>query len=237
MDTGVERELVPGFRSMSALRWSPDGGSLLVAGTDRKGRFGLHILDAQTAASEEFIAGGYQGEWLRDGSGVVFGKNESFASRPLKLFDLANREERTLHDCLAGLARAVSPDGRFVAFSCFDNGSVLRVMPVGVGEARDVFRPREPLHFGSIAWSADGRQLLFVMRGLPDVENELWRVAATGGEPQRLGLALSSMSQLSVHPDGRTLAFSTGETRSEVWVIENLLPASKMTAAPRARRR
>jgi len=32
---------------------------------------------------------------------------------------------------------------------------------------------------------------------------------------------------LAIHPDGRQIAFTAGEVKEEVWVMENFLPALK----------
>jgi hypothetical protein len=77
--------------------------------------------------------------------------------------------------------------------------------------------------------------LLFVREdlptGLPVIgSSELWRVPAEGGEPQKL-MKIESlfrkgvmMNPLSLHPDGKRIAFHRGEPRQrDLWVIDNLL--------------
>ena len=34
-----------------------------------------------------------------------------------------------------------------------------------------------------------------------------------------------NLRELRVHPDGRQIAFTAGEGRGELWVMENFLPA------------
>jgi hypothetical protein len=51
-------------------------------------------------------------------------------------------------------------------------------------------------------------------------------VPTAGGEPQQSGLAIQGLYHLSVHPDGRRIAFSSGTGPvSEIWAIKNLLSA------------
>lgn len=76
-------------------------------------------------------------------------------------------------------------------------------------------------------WTPDGRQLLFVRRSLEERKFELWRIRAEGGEPQGIGLTVGSMSQISVHPDGRRIAYNAGDWKTEVWMMENFLPAQR----------
>jgi hypothetical protein len=54
----------------------------------------------------------------------------------------------------------------------------------------------------------------------------VWRVPVTGGEPQKLELAMPSLQHLRIHPDGRQVAFtaSSQAEKSEVWALENFLP-------------
>ena len=59
--------------------------------------------------------------------------------------------------------------------------------------------------------------------------NELWSIPATGGAPRKLNLGVK-VKHLSLHPDGRRIAFTAGKTDGAIWVMENFLP--EPTAAP-----
>ena len=67
----------------------------------------------------------------------------------------------------------------------------------------------------SIAWSRDGRVLLFARR------DELWRVAVAGGAAQKVASVAPNLHELRLHPDGRRIAFTAGVHHGEVWVMEN----------------
>ena len=97
---------------------------------------------------------------------------------------------------------------------------------------RELFRFRlsETIGNDQIAWTADGSNILFVRTTGIDGTPELWRIPIAGGEPQRTGLSMKDMRFVTVHPDGRRIAFKSGEGREasgEVWVLENFLPALK----------
>jgi Tol biopolymer transport system component len=81
-----------------------------------------------------------------------------------------------------------------------------------------------------MAWTADGKNILYgkLQEGSKDVV-ELWCIPAAGGEPQKLGLAMSLLLHLRVSPDGKNIAFTGSEqpAKSEVWVMENFLPREK----------
>ena len=64
--------------------------------------------------------------------------------------------------------------------------------------------------------------LLFNRKG------EVWRIPSQGGQAQSLGIPSHTRSAtISVHPDGRRIAFTDGELVPEVWVMENFLPPMK----------
>jgi hypothetical protein len=87
-----------------------------------------------------------------------------------------------------------------------------------------------------VAWSHDNRYVVFsdataatMVPGTQTRQSELWRVAPTGGTPERLGLTYDDIRQIAVAPDGRHLAFQfERELRAGLWVMERLLPASEL---------
>ena len=55
---------------------------------------------------------------------------------------------------------------------------------------------------------------------------ETWLVPLDGGAHEGAGPArLTAWSRIRVHPDGKRIAYHAGELKSEVWVLENFLPA------------
>lgn len=129
-------------------------------------------------------------------------------------------------------ALALSPDGQRLAFvERVSKGSFsLRIMPASGGEPREIL---DQWKGRWLRWTPDGRHLLFARRKGRDQPIELWRIAVEGvegGEPQKV-LELDAkglrFQHLSIHPDGQRIAFSSGRGGSEVWVMENFLPALK----------
>jgi Tol biopolymer transport system component len=132
----------------------------------------------------------------------------------------------------------VSPDGRQLAFAEVDwktGSSTVKVMPVSGGEAREVLKVELPERICGpcrLAWTPDGRHLLVPilprLTGDPVVGmTELLRVPVTGGDAQKVGLAMERIGLGGVHPDGRRIVFDSGHRKEsvwEVWVMENFLP-------------
>jgi Tol biopolymer transport system component len=128
---------------------------------------------------------------------------------------------------------SVSPDGqRLVIGAQEDQSLVLRVMPTTGGEARELVRidAKEANYRVWPSCTPDGRYVLFVkgLYGRATRNVQVWRVAAEGGDPQRLGLTVDDLWWLRLHPDGRRVAIGTWKGNNEIWVLENFLPPLKV---------
>ena len=159
-------------------------------------------------------------------------------SRSLKILerDLASGAERTIASGAFGNF-SVSPDGRFIAapMGSLASAAADRVVQINVasGEIQDFVRAGPSERFApSIApqWTSDGRAVLVRMR----TPNELWLVPTTGEPARKLDIDVTDWSfgpigQFSIHPDGRRLAFLSGTITNEVMVLENFLPAARVT--------
>jgi hypothetical protein len=98
----------------------------------------------------------------------------------------------------------------------------------GSGDPRELLRVRDPERVTIAGWTPDGQQLLVIRRvqqsspGTPAMAT-VWRVPVNGASPTPTSLAMEGLRDLSIHPDGRTVAFNAGFKRTEYWVLENLL--------------
>jgi len=101
-------------------------------------------------------------------------------------------------------------------------------MPTGGTEIRELPGPWTDVARFTLAWRPDSRQILFFRRvGRLDEggRSELWGVPVDGGEPRSLGFSVSkAVESLSIHPDGKQLAFHVQEQATEIWVMESFLP-------------
>jgi Tol biopolymer transport system component len=245
METGEERELLsdPGHFAFGRPRWSPDGRSIDYGTTYDP----LSLIDVQTGHITKIVRTDSRirgREWSPDGKTIYYiGVNFKVKDWPHRIvaLDLETRRGRELYTTDRGSPThlVVSPDGGQLAF--LDADARLNMIPTAGGEPRTLFdrkdlglRDKECV-YGPIAWTPDGRYLLFVREdlptGLPVIgSSELWRVPAEGGEPQKL-MKIESlfrkgvmMNPLSLHPDGKRIAFHRGEPRQrDLWVIDNLL--------------
>jgi len=125
----------------------------------------------------------------------------------------------------------ISPDGRLVAFleSLDADTSALTAIPSTGGPARELARAKAPAKLQAInghAWSHDSRFVYFLKRADSKGPYDLYRVPATGGTEERMGLQAPELRALEIAPDGRTVFFAMGTfNRPEIWAMENFLPA------------
>ena len=157
-------------------------------------------------------------------------------------YEIDSRREREVYRAGTGgrvQTSAVSPDSRELAFVELEGNvdlkkesTVARIIPAAGGEARELIRSKPPgflsYSVGGIAWSPDGRYLFMSeCDGRPATAScELLRISAKGGEPQRLGITKEGLMPLCIHPDGRRIAFGSGQSKwssSEIWVMEDFL--------------
>jgi len=233
-ESGKVRELQSKLDQISWIRWSADGRSLFAMAQTSEG-YGIHRINVQTGDFSPVVRTriGWPAVWSRNGKAIIY-VGESSAPKGWQILerDLETGQERELHrlampSYYSG-AVALSRDGQQLAFVMTDVESqsiVLKAMPTAGGEARELLRLKqsEVTSGGGIVWAPDGLHVLFVR------DNNLWRVSAKGGEPQKLGPMIEGTRDLHFHPDGRRIAFVAGQDKYEVWVMENFLQKEEKT--------
>jgi hypothetical protein len=103
----------------------------------------------------------------------------------------------------------------------------LTILPMGGGAPREIVRLDGDGQFRSLAWAPDGISVIAtkIGKGGVDAGVELWRILIDGRPPQKVDMQnIVVRGDFSVHPDGRRIAFTSGQIQREVWAIENLLP-------------
>jgi len=222
-----------------AIRWAVDGRSILAPGRDKKGRQGLFRIDLRTGGTTTVLAGGptHAAGPVRspmpspDGRTIFFHRvvHEPTTVTVIGAHDVVTNSTRILHqmasDGHAIRAFAVSGDGQQIAYAVdvpHDDGGVLFTLPAGGGSPREMLRLPGPYWINALAWSSDGRHLIFAKASGPlsRLEGSLWRIPADGGTPESLNLEMPNITQIRMHPDGRRIALMAGESTAEVWVMD-----------------
>jgi WD40 repeat protein len=211
--TGEERFLSPRLRSVWPIYWTPDGRSVLAWGMTERGT-GLFRIDTETSEITKLAGRAYNTRLCPDGKTLVFRDGRG---RGIRKRNLDTGEES---EVVKGGAYDLSPDGREVLFQV---GGAVKTVSLNGGEPRELFRGLA--QDCELRWTRDGRYI--IARALGTASSEIWRVPAQGGTPLKLDLSVPKMDSFTLHPDNRRFAFSVNEgSKSELWVLENLLPAA-----------
>jgi Tol biopolymer transport system component len=153
--------------------------------------------------------------------------------------DLITSQQRVLLDesvrgrDLAGIRP--SPDGRYLAYGTVDRAgskdAFIHIRPVNEGQTREV---RIPASEASLChpmdWIKDSSAVIYhcdAPSGTSSNGSKTWILPMADLKPRQLDLGFSEV-MLSVHPDGKRIAFSVNRpNRTELHVLENFLPAAK----------
>ncbi len=112
-----------------------------------------------------------------------------------------------------------SPDGNKVVFTR-STGSVVQELffiATGGGEPHQLTFDRAWID-GAV-WMSDGEHIIFAsMRGSNN-QTKLWRIAATGGEPELIETGGKNLGSPAVAPDGGTIAFVEDTRDMNIWSI------------------
>ncbi|HTM47679.1 MAG TPA: hypothetical protein VL285_03310, partial [Bryobacteraceae bacterium] len=202
---------------------------------DEKKVEGAYSADIQNASVRALAQAGrdqtiFQPEWLPDGEQIVFYRRDKTAHPShviVRNVDTgAERELETGQDAAGFIDTAISPDGRQLAFRA---AAALGIVPIAGGAPLELFRSNATggrLNF--LGWSPDSLHLIFETTqrmGLRNVNREVWRIPAGGGERTKLASDQFQAEKFQFHPDGRRIAYSATEGGGmEIWALENLLP-------------
>lgn len=137
-------------------------------------------------------------EFSPDGALVCFwvGKSDTSSKRPISIWavpTLGGAASPYL-DSVAELAW--SPDGRRIVYHSPAAGDPMFVKAED-GEARKIHvagTPEAPMHAHFQTWSPDGAFIYYVEGDVPDGPQDIWRIAPTGGPPERITFHNSRVS-------------------------------------------
>ena len=150
----------------------------------------------------------------------------------LSLDDLQSHQLTFPPDKVIGdMAPVFSPDGQSVAFTRIVGEATadFYVVPVAGGNPRQL--TFDQTYVKGVTWTADGRRIVFSShRG---GGQSLWVVPIAGGEPARLPLGGATASNPAISLRGGRLAYTQGEFRPNMWVMELSDNPRKLPGPPR----
>jgi serine/threonine protein kinase len=101
---------------------------------------------------------------------------------------------------------AISPDGRFVAFSLLDGP--IRLRQLATGQELELYRPEGTGVWG-VTFTPDGNSVVFVAKDPQNPVGSCFRIPSIGGRPEHLFDGIDSAPSFS--PDGSQVTFVRGE--------------------------
>jgi Tol biopolymer transport system component len=220
--TGEERFLSPRLRFVNQFSWAPDGRSVIALGFTET-ESGIFRIDTETSGITN-LAGQdrFAPHLCPDGKTLVFLKLGPIITK--RNLD-TGEESEVVKIAPTTTGYDLSPDGREVVFQV---DHAVKTVSLNGGEPRELFSglakptilPAGGWWEYDLKWTRDGRYII------ARAGSEIWRVPAHGGTPLKLDLSVPKMASFALHPDNRRFAFSVNEgSKSELWVLENFLPA------------
>ena len=199
---------------------------MLTNARDDQNRGGLFRIDVESGEATMVVRSGglpRQSAWFRDGKAILYWDAGAGPDAPIVKRDLETGAEQPVH---RGGDFALSPDNRWLVVNqdaTQTTSSVLRLVPLDGGVAHDLMEGGSGGFLAGCSWAPDSRRG-FCITSQEDRASELWRFSIDGSPPLRL-MVMDGMTEVRVNPDGRRIAFSVGKGVSELWVMENFLPA------------
>jgi Tol biopolymer transport system component len=215
--TGEERILKPYLRFVNQMSWAPDGRSIYAIGITVT-ESGLFQIDTETSTPVKLKAQGFAPKLRGDGRTLVFLKPGIIITK----LNLDTGEESEVAKTVT-LFYDLSPDGKEVVFQ---SDSTVKTISINGGEPKELIHGLAP-HY-RLQWTNDARYILARAFSFSDQANDIskiWRISAQGGTLLKLDISVPNMLFFALHPDNRHFVYSVaGETKSELWVMENFLP-------------
>ncbi|MFC2160101.1 tetratricopeptide repeat protein [Acidobacteriota bacterium] len=247
-DTGKEKEFLLDFQPTiySQLpRWSPDGKYIYFKGS-QNGKNGLFQIDVQSGESNLFNEQKGLVAFSPDASIIYYTER----TRTTKMTDWQNwitridiDEEKkelirsSLGELISGISLSI--DGKWLNFLKMNfrenkNLAAPFVMSTESGKPLDLSPfVKKDFTIRFLFWGPLGKGILYTQMRPSDSEQsktELFYLSeiSQGISPIKMEIDMWDISYLSFHPDGKTIAFTSGKAQKEkFWILENFLSQKK----------
>jgi Tol biopolymer transport system component len=232
LDQKVSRELPVRLAHIERLAWAPDSSRLLLAGSDRRARSGLFEFELKSQETQPAVLApggdfrGLEGTYSASGKEVIYARP---APPALVSLTLADRAERVLYQPSSNAALslpAVSPEGGRLAFVETNTaGGPVHILLLDIASRQTSKLLSLPSgRFTDLNWMPGGESLLVGTEGSQGAQ--LWKVSEAGDSMQPAPSPAKRRPGISVHPDGRRVALTIGETEEQILVLEHAAHAA-----------
>ncbi|MGK2962320.1 MAG: hypothetical protein ACSLFK_09275 [Gemmatimonadaceae bacterium] len=235
---GNLRLISPRMSQMWKLHWFHDGRALLLIGADDKGQRGIFRMDIASGAIMTLL-NAKPGDtypralaFSRDGKRIVYFTTEGndLVVNELDAVRGGASTLRRVKGASLAMAMAFSPDGRNLAMAVgnkglLQNSAAQRVIVAAIdgGSEREVYRPgpTEQLTWTGLAWTLDGRNLIFGVRSKEEhALDDVRRLSLETGQTESIGLRRQNIMAMAISPDGRTLLYGVSNGAWEMWTMD-----------------
>ena len=208
--------------------WSPDGRYIAFCRI-QQGQTGIYMVSALGGAEhkvrdthweerEFYEVFWYFGRisWSPDGKLLAFSDRQTSAG-PTSIFllslDTLAARKLTSPGLPGDYNPAFSPDGRTLAFNRGSQGvTSIYTIPAEGGQERRLISG--PQYGWGLAWTADGRYIVFGRAGWLTQSGWLWKISTRGGEPERLQFGQEG-GEPSIR--GNRLAYARQRVNLNIW--------------------
>ncbi len=219
--------------------WSEARGFVLFQSNLAGANYGIHRYELASGKIETLVGRSSGANWnaqpelSRDGNAFYYIRREfskAVDEREEWTDRIMRRDLATGVEAVISAAEKLSiwapirlaPDERHLAAATADNLAIKTIL-LATGESREVVRLTPPQSLRSIAWTPDGKRLVYTSGA------DIWSVEVASGQPVKLGITQIAIRDVAVHPDGRQIAFRAGRfgAARELWVMAGLLTKSR----------
>jgi Tol biopolymer transport system component len=157
-----------------------------------------------------------------DGKRIAFVRKQPDGLQDIWLYDAESHGLRALTEDGRTNSPVWSPDSTSVAYSAgkagFAENYIYSVSVVDSNPPRMLYRSREQVY--PLAWSADGKNLLYEKDLLPDnYRMQIWRLELSTGQEFPVVVPLGAATQARISPDNHWILYSCNDNgRSDVYV-------------------
>ncbi|MGA2269667.1 MAG: winged helix-turn-helix domain-containing protein [Bryobacteraceae bacterium] len=224
-------QLTNGAAAESKPAWSPDGRSIAFLRTSGDRR-GWYLISALGGAERKLadvlpyfdLGSGNSPYYSPDGRYLaIVDKNSPAEPASIFRLSLTNSERLQLTSPPAGTTGdyypAFSPDGKQLAFARADSFSAtdLYVLPLS-GNKQPRRLTFDGLTIDGLTWTSDSREIIFSSRRGGSI-NSLWRIAATGGAPERVSSVGEDIGSPAMARNSNRLAYTRTLDDMNIWSI------------------